>query len=50
MKTVLKSVTITDAMVCLQIEAFCKVPSEKPNKQLKESVADTYTQPMDRSG
>ena len=25
------------------------VPSERPNKQLMESEADTYTQPMDRS-
>ena len=25
------------------------LPSERPNKQLKESDADIYTQPMDRS-
>ena len=25
------------------------LPSERPNKQLTETDADTYTQPMDRS-
>jgi hypothetical protein len=37
--------TITDVIVCSQT---C-LSSEKPNKQLKESDTDTYTQPMDRS-
>jgi hypothetical protein len=37
--------TITDAMVCLQTVIY----HDLPQKQLKESEADIYTQPMDRS-
>jgi hypothetical protein len=37
---------ISDAMVCLSLGWL---PYERPNKQLKESDADTYTQPMDKS-
>ena len=38
--------TITDVMVCLQIGALAWL-SERPNKLLTETEANTYTQPMD---
>ena len=40
--------TITNAMVCLQAEAYQDYP-DRPNKQLKQSDADIYTQTMDKS-
>ena len=41
--------TITDAMLYLQTGVLAGLPSKRPNKQLTETKADTYTQPMDRS-
>ena len=41
----------TVAMVCLQTrQCLAWLPSERPNRQLKESRVNPYTQPMDRSG
>ena len=40
--------TVTDAVVFLD-RRLDWIPSERPNKQLKESESDTYIQPMDRS-
>jgi hypothetical protein len=41
--------TIIKAMEHLQKETFHEDPTRRPNKQLKESDADIYTQPMERS-
>ena len=42
--------TITDASFSVLIErSLAWLPSERPNKQLEESDADTYTHLMNRS-
>jgi hypothetical protein len=41
--------SFTEAIECTHTQKKKWLPPERPNKQLKESDADIYTQPMDKT-